>query len=245
MNKIVYCNQFFKIVVISFGITIHAASVLGQQLRYTQNNPVITKHIISSKILKEERKIAVYTPELFPEYANAVAPIIYVLDGEAYMNYVSSLVNIYCERYVQLPPIRVVGIENFIKGKLNNRDRDFKDGEDDFFQFVKEEVIPFAEKNYKKTPYRIIVGHSLSGGFVIDAFLKYSRLFDAYLASSPGGNINNEAFLKKMDSTIANSSERNNRLFLSVGNEPWPQLDIKNIDSLIQKKQSKVFPIET
>ena len=174
MNKIsiALSLKFFKIAVIAFGIAIQTASLFGQQLRYTQNNPVIKEYTISSKILDEERKVSIYTPELFPEYANAIAPIIYVLDGDAYMNYVSSLVNIYCERYVQLPPIRVVSIENFIKGKFNSRDRDFKDGEDNFVRFVKEEVMPIAEGDYKKTPYRILVGHSLSGGFVIDAFLK-------------------------------------------------------------------------
>jgi predicted alpha/beta superfamily hydrolase len=233
--------RFFKIVVIFFTITIQTASVSGQQFRYTQNNPVIKTYTISSKILNEERKISIYTPELFPEYANAVAPVIYVLDGDAYMNYVSSLINIYCERYVQLPPIKVVSVENFIKDNFNSRDRDFTNGEDNFVRFVKEEVIPLAENDYKRTPYRVLVGHSLSGGFVIGAFFKYPALFNAYLACSPGGNLNDAVYLKTIDSTITNSSERNNTLFLSVGNEQWAQRNIKNVDTLLRNKKFKGF----
>jgi predicted alpha/beta superfamily hydrolase len=225
-------------------MTVQTMSVFGQQFRYTRNNPVFEKHIISSKILNEERKIAIYTPEIFPEYSNAVIPVIYVLDGDAFMNYISSIVNIYCERLVQLPPIRVVSIENFIKGDFNSRDRDFRKGEDNFVRFLTEEVIPFAEKDYKKRPYRIIVGHSLSGVFVVDAFLKYPTLFNAYLASSPGGdscNLVNEEYLRKIDSAIANSSQRSNRFFLCGGNEPWAPSSIKIVETLFQKKQFKDF----
>jgi predicted alpha/beta superfamily hydrolase len=104
-------RQIFQVITISAMITILSVSAAGQQFRYTTNNPVIKNYTISSKILKEDRKISIYRPEVFPEYANAVSPVIYVLDGEAYINFFASFVNMVCERFVQFPPITVVSMK--------------------------------------------------------------------------------------------------------------------------------------
>jgi hypothetical protein len=52
------------------------------QSRYSTAKPDIKDFTIHSKILGEERKYSVYRPPVLPEYAEAVSPIIYVLDGE-------------------------------------------------------------------------------------------------------------------------------------------------------------------
>ncbi len=257
-------QQYIKIIVISVLIVLFSVSSQAQ-FRYTTNNPNIENFTIGSKILKEDRKISIYKPEIFPEYIEAVPPIIYVLDGEAYINFFASFVNMVCERFVQMPPIIVVSIENFVDGNFSGRERDFTPlisedssqakntgGADNFLHFIREEVMPFVEKDYKKTPFRVVTGHSRSSFLVLHAFLQYPTLFNAYLASDPAIGMNHDAYLRIADSIIKTSNERNNTLFLNAGMDAWAQSYAGKIDSLLQDKKLKglshkymIYPKET
>lgn len=205
------------------------------QFRYTNNKVVVKDTIISSKILGEERKIDIYKPEIFPEYSGMESPIIYVFDGEAYINYFASMINMLCERFVQMPPITVVGVENYD----NARDRDFesKRGVDNFMRFVSEEVIPFVEKGYKKPAYRMIIGHSSSADFAMNVFFKQPTLFNGYVLSSP--DLRDEADIQLADSALSYINERKNTLFLSCGIEGWAQESVNRLDSLLKHKVQK------
>ncbi len=205
------------------------------QFRYTTNKVVIKDTFIASKILGEDRKIDIYKPEVFPEYADVVSPVIYLFDGEAYINYFANAINMLCQRFVQIPPITVVGIENYD----NARDRDFKnvDGVDKFMRFVNEEVIPFVEKGYKKKPYRMIVGHSSSADFAMHVFFKQPSLFNGYLLSSP--DLREDRDIKLADSSLSYLTERKNTLFISCGIEWWAQESVNRLDSFLKKKIQK------
>jgi predicted alpha/beta superfamily hydrolase len=218
-----------------FGITVALSISTNAQFRYSTNKAVIKDTIISSKILGEERKIDIYKPEVFPEYADVVSPVIYVFDGEGYTHYFANTINMLCQRFVQMPPITVVGIENYD----NARDRDFEtvDGIDKFMRFVNEEVIPFVEKGYKKKPYRMIVGHSSSADFAMNVFFKQPSLFNGYLLSSP--DLSEERDIKLADSSLSYLTERNNTLFISCGIEGWAQESVARLDSLLKQKVQK------
>jgi predicted alpha/beta superfamily hydrolase len=112
-------------------------------------------------------------------------------------------------------------------------------GADKFIRFIQEEVMPFTEKDYKKTPYRVITGHSMSAFLVMHAFLQYPKWFNAYIASDPAMVINKDAYLNIADSIIKNATERNNVLFLSAfGNsDSWARFYAGKMDSLLQNKK--------
>ena len=169
------------------------------QFRYTTNAPVIRKDSIWSKVLNENRRLQFYKPEVFPEYADVVPPIVYVLDGDAYIHDVSTILNSLCERLVVLPPVNVVAVEN--SDTPGARRRDFEaappyasktekenNGATKFIRFLKEEVIPYAEKGYKKRPYRVVTSHSFSGWMALQLFLEYPDIFDGYILTDPSMN---------------------------------------------------------
>ena len=98
-----------------FLLTIFCSSLLfriAAQSRLSTAKPDIKDFTIHSKILGEERKYSIYRPPVLPEYTEAVSPIIYVLDGEWVSFFFCTMVNYWCERYPELPPITVVSIEN-------------------------------------------------------------------------------------------------------------------------------------
>ena len=233
---------------------------LAAQSRYSTAKPEIKDYTLQSKILGEERKYSVYRPPVLPEYAEVVSPIIYVLDGEWASFYYCTLVNYWCERFPGLPPITVVSIENepsmiSSTGQINliGRQRDLtplvaKDssfyktsgGAEKFLQFIREELIPVVERDYKKRPYRVISGSSLGGFLVLHTFLEHPDMFNAYIASSPAMRMDNSAYMKIAEETINKATVRNCRLFFSVGNEPGSYIpNATKLDSLLRKKNLK------
>ena len=231
--------------VTSFG-PIHAQS------QFSTAKPIIKEYNISSRVLNEERKITIYKPPVLPAYMNVVSPVIYTLDGEYHADFIVSLINYVSERFVTMPPITVVGIENIPNGQTG-RTRDMtpliaKDssvyktsgGAEKFLQFIREEVFPLVEKDHNKTPYRVLVGHSLAGFLTMHCFLQHPEMFNAYLASSPAMHMDNSIYLKIAEEKINNTTERNNRLFFNVAHEDVPYLrNAKKIDSLLQAKKLK------
>jgi predicted alpha/beta superfamily hydrolase len=76
-------------------------------------------------------------------------------------------------------------------------------GAEKFLQFIRDEVFPFVEKDHRKTPYRILIGHSLGGFLTMHTFLQHPNMFNAYLASDPSLWVNNNEYMKVVETTIA------------------------------------------
>jgi predicted alpha/beta superfamily hydrolase len=76
----------------------------------------------------------------------------------------------------------VVAIRNTNRG----RDMDPEGGADNFIRFIKSELAPYVEKNYRTDGSRVLAGQSFSALFALYAFLKEPDLFDACLLGSFG-----------------------------------------------------------
>jgi len=263
MNKIHLHLQWQCAAMMLFVIfTVTSFGPIHAQSRFSKAKPDIKEFTIHSKILNQKRKITIYKPPVLPEYVETVSPVIYVLDGEYFADYFFTVVNYLCERFPGTPPITVVGIENEPSamdetGRFNRlgRDRDYtplvanardsasfktSGGADKYLQYIREEVFPFVEKDYKKTPYRVLAGASLGGFLVMHAFLTHHEMFDGYLASSPAMFINQSEYMKFAEKAINSATERNNRLFFSVGTEAIHNVtNAIKFDSLLRKKNLK------
>lgn len=253
MNKIhLHLQRQYACIMIIVIFTATSFGTIHAQSQFSSAKPIIKEYMISSHVLNEERKITIYKPPVLPAYSNAVSPVIYTLDGEYHADFIVTLINYVSERFVTMPPITVVGIENTPNGRAG-RDRDMtpliaKDssvyktsgGAEKFLQFIREEVFPLVEQDHAKKPYRVLVGHSLAGFLTMHCFLQHPEMFNAYLASSPAMHLDNSIYLKIAEEKINNSTERNNRLFFNVAHETVPYLrNAKKIDSLLQAKKLK------
>jgi predicted alpha/beta superfamily hydrolase len=147
---------------------------------------------ISSTNLNEEREINVYIPWGYDE-SEEHFPVLYLLDGDSNFTFVAATVDYFVRTY-RIPPLIVVGIDS------TERRRDFTpkylvdspteakhfSGEaENFYNFLRNELIPMIESSYRVMQYRVIVGHSLGGLFVFHAVLSHLNFFNAYIALSP------------------------------------------------------------
>jgi predicted alpha/beta superfamily hydrolase len=87
-----------------------------------------------------------------------------------------------------------------------------------FLKFIKTEVIPFTETNYRADPARrILGGHSLGGLFTLYAMFTEPTLFWGYLAGSPAITWDNDFVVKQEKQFAATHKDLPVRLFLAAG----------------------------
>jgi predicted alpha/beta superfamily hydrolase len=171
---------------------------------YTQdvNFKIGVKDSIQSIILNENRKLVVSLPKNY-EATNKSYPVLYLLDGEEAV--ILNSINV--TNYLRAEMI-IVAIPN------TDRDRDMmplstptykvqNPGAEHFLSFIEKELIPHVEKSYRSNGQRTILGASLSGLFVMYAFLEKPELFENYIGNSAGwyadmnaffGELTNQAF---------------------------------------------------
>lgn len=169
------------------------------------------KDSIQSGILNEKRPLIVSLPEGYQTSGNSY-PVLYVLDG----NETGLLEAILVTRKLGAQMI-LVAIPN------TDRDRDMmplstptyevqEPGAANFLAFLESELIPHIEKKYRSTGERTIRGRSLSGLFVMYAFLEKPGLFDNYIGNSAGWYADMDAFFSAVaDNAFGNKEQFNGR----------------------------------
>lgn len=179
------------------------------------------KEIIASKVLNENRKIWVYSPDNTSQSTNAGKryPVLYLLDGDAHFFSTVGIVQQLSQANGNgvLPEMIVVAIEN------TNRLRDLVPPEDltktnPFVEFLSTELMPYIDKNYNTAPYKLLVGHSLGGLTVIDILAKSPELFNAYIAIDPSVWYDNEKFLNHTIAQFPRLNMKGKRLFIGMAN---------------------------
>jgi len=175
-----------------------------------------------SKVLKENRYLYISYPSSFDNNKKKY-PVLYLLDGDYYLKSTAGIIDYLSYVYELMPELIVVGVGNLdrIRDMTPSRENHSptSGGADKFYRFFTSELIPFIEKNYRVTSYKIILGHSLGGLFTLYSFLKGPFLFNAYIAISPSINWNNFEPVSEMKKFFSNNPKVKGFLFMSMSNE--------------------------
>lgn len=200
---------------------------------------------IDSKILGEERPILVYTPD---DYASSGTPypVLYLLDGDYHFHHATGIVD-FLSKLGRIPRMIVVGIHNIDRNRdfLPTRVNDFPPiaGADKFLAFIREELVPFMDKNYRTAPYRIICGHSYGGLFGIYFLVNSPGLFQAYIIISPSVYWDNCLLLKKTRELFKQTPGLKGFLYVTAagGDKEAIRFATKDFAGLLKKEAPKGF----
>lgn len=194
-----------------------------------------------SGVLNESIPIQIFAPSTYESAKTSypTLPVIYVLDGPTHYPHTASLVE-FLSKVDRIPPAIVVGVGT------NDRNRDLTPTQSVFTQFgkldvttalsgggaaysrfLREELMPYVERNYRAAPFRILMGQSFGGLFTVNMLLDHPEAFQAYFASSPSLWWDNQVTLKRAGAI----GRRETLLFLSVGNEGGKHRE--SIDSFV------------
>ena len=187
-------------------------------------------HVAESEVLDKRLHILVGLPDGYDAADGEGYPTVYILDGgelypllKAYSNYLYN--------GGEAPKLLLVaisyGTNDWRQGNDRSHDytapsaeRDFWGGAVDFQAFLRDELLPFIEANYRSSPdRRVIFGQSLGGQFVLYSAQTEPGLFWGHIASNPALHRNLPLFLTMRPKTPQISSY----LFVGDGSDDDPR----------------------
>ncbi len=139
---------------------------------------------VESGVLHEEINYRVMLPASYPVNSSELYPLLLLLDGSRYGDVVAGNAT-FLARVGEIPEHVIVAIDS------NDRMRDFTPtdspdwegdgGASSFLAFLRQELLPRIESDYRVSERRIIWGHSLGGLFAFYTLYAAPDLFDARL----------------------------------------------------------------
>jgi hypothetical protein len=187
-----------------------------------------TKQITSSIVAGQEYQLHIQLPGGYAN-SNKIYPVVYLMDSQWDFPLLAAL---YGEQYYDgfIPQMIIVGVTwggtNPNPDSLRARDytptnvkgTPQSGGADKFLSFMKEELFPFIEKNYRADKNdRTLVGCSLGGLFTMYALFTHSEMFQRYVAASPAFMWDNNVLYQYEKKYAANKSNPAAKLFMCVG----------------------------
>lgn len=196
---------------------------------------------LHSNILNEDRIIMVALPA---EYNTTTKnyPVLYVTDGQWNFVLSSQAIGSLGGNGI-IPQMITVAVQT-----QNYRDRDLVvtrneqskmgGGADNFLKFMKEELVPFIEKNYRTSNYRALAGTSFGGIFVINTFLREPEFFNSYIAMSPSMWWDDGVLLKRTGEFLPGNPNLQNCLYITVANEGL-DMGVNALAKILEEKAPK------
>lgn len=169
--------------------------------------PPHTSFTIDSKFVGEMRTINVWTPDGYEQGLDSL-PVMYMADGGIVEEDFPHIANTFSKLIQEnkIKPFILVGIQNTQRRrdltgptqvKADKEIAPVVGGSQNFRAFIKEELIPEINKNYRTNSIKGILGESLSGLFVVETMLLDPQMFDYYIAFDPSMWWNDQGLVKK------------------------------------------------
>ncbi|OYX27231.1 MAG: hypothetical protein B7Z06_04570 [Flavobacteriales bacterium 32-35-8] len=229
-------KKFITILILILTLSLHAqqfpeVKIAGSQIRK------LTSNIVSG----QEYELQIMLPSGY-ENSTKKYPVIYVMDSQWDFSLATA---IYGQQYYDgfIPEAIIVGVtwggENPNPNILRGRDyvpTNASGGADLFLDFMKTELFPFIETNYKADNHRTLMGCSLGGLFTLYTLFTHTDMFTGYVAASPalGGYLNTheKAFSEKqLDKPIS--------VYMTVGDVENGKSDFEAFTNKMKSSQYK------
>lgn len=159
---------------------------------------------IESEILGETREILVWRPASY-QASEFYYPVLYVLDAESEFLHTVAAVD-FLSSTDQMPETIVIGINNTIRSRDLTPPSDNKEetafwpavgGAENFRLFLREELIPLVDDEFRTQPFRSLRGNSFGGLFAINDYMSRDPVFDAVIVASPAVGWNYRELIKR------------------------------------------------
>jgi predicted alpha/beta superfamily hydrolase len=221
-------------------ITFFASAVFFSSAAQEFNLYNTQKKIIASEFVGDDFHIFISLPDSYFESEKAY-PVFYVLDGDIAFGMAASIA-----RYLQIgdniPELIVVGIGY---GALDmtaaeKRRRDYRQtktgGAEDFLMFIKDELIPFIDSNYRTIAGdRAINGYSIGGLFALYVLFTMPETFSRYIIGSPNLTWDNGSIFNYEENSPGKIGNMQFRLFISVGSEESDEKFFDPVNEMVIK----------
>jgi len=202
---------------------------------------------LHSTVLDEDREINIHLPE---GYDSTIAyPVMYVLDGGSQDESVAEKLSVLTSAG-SAPAVIVVGIPNINSStrerdltppfmRINNDDVNSANGKaDNFIEFIDKELIPYVDKTFHTSDYRMIFGNSRGGLFVMYTMLQNPGRFNArFCFSTPFWRQDNILTLE-IEKLLESTDTVNTFIYMTAGRGETDNIKngMSKMASVLEKK---------
>ena len=199
----------------------------------------------NSQELFEERIIKIYIPPSYSEETDKLYPLTVVLDAEYLFDVYVGNATLFANKD-NAPEQIIVGV---FQNQYNERYTDCayeletsyptQDAEA-FYRFIRGELLDFFEENYRISPFKTIIGNTLTANFINYFFVEEYPGFNAFISVNPQLAIDMPAMLHAKAQTVKNE---NIYYYLANGKynaEKW-KTAIENTHTLLQTVNNPQF----
>lgn len=230
-------------------ILILSAILISSSINFTsfsQSFSIGEKISFQSNILNEERSILVFLPYSY-NFTDTKYNVLYLLDGKTHFHHASGIVQFLSSAGL-IPETIVIAIVNTDRNKdfspTHIPQRPGSGGASKFSSFIKEELFPFVERNYRINSFNILMGHSLGGSFATYTLLNNPELFNAYISISPYLMYDNNILLREAENKLKSKFANETTYFMTVGNEERFFNALDYFASIVETKSPKGLNFE-
>lgn len=188
-------------------------------------------YTIHSTVLDQNRRITIRLPDVYSTRSRDTFPLIVMVDGGPSQDFphIAGLLQ-YADLNHTLLPVILVGVETIDRqyemtppAQDPRYDELFerRGGAAQFRAYIREDVLPWIETNYRISDDRTLIGESLGGLFVIDTLLSEPDLFKKYAAISPSLWWDDLAIAKSAKQSLGSLKRGDRKLYVTMGNEGW------------------------
>jgi predicted alpha/beta superfamily hydrolase len=178
---------------------------------------------LASKVLEETRDVWVVLPAGY-ENGQERYPVLIQLGDLTHVRYSAPIVDLLA-RNDHIPAMIVVACPEPTP-QHHYRDStptvvDYlpaSGGANRFLAFLRDELVPYLEANFRTQPYRVLCGHGLSGLFAVHAVLESPGTFGGVIADGASLTYDGSVILKTAEAKLADPRVRGS-LYLGAGNE--------------------------
>ena len=195
---------------------------------------------LNSSILKGE---VTYIEHLPDGYDNTTKdyPVVFVLNAQSTTAFANAAATIDYLSSERIPDMILIGISN--TGVAANYwacpdDSGRLTAAATFYSFLEQELLPQIKKEYRTNNYRMIMGQSNSGLFVLYNFLFHPDLFDAYIVASPMLERCPEFYLNETRKFMQAGGGLNKKLYVSYGELDYVEVlgKINDFDQILRQQ---------
>ena len=217
-SRIVLSTAVFAVV--AAGVAYLGLRVYRERQFFALSDPTGS---IESAVLDERRPYAVRLPAGYRIDDTTRYPVLYVLDAAAQLTHTFETAT-QLAAAAAIPPLIVVGISTV---DSDTRARDLTPprawssapaGAGRFLEFLRSELLPRIEKDYRTARPRILAGWSLGGTFVLHAQVAAPKLFDGLFVHSAFFRSAADPQISQFVAGLGNAAVDSSFLFISVGN---------------------------
>lgn len=182
-NKLLYLpklNSMKKLLTLVFVLFISFNNI-AQEIEILKFN---------SAELKDERNIQIYIPPSYATDSTKVYPLAIVLDAEYLFDIYVANAKLYAKKD-EAPEQIIVGInQNYYNIRYEDCSYSKETGlpteqGEEFYRFIRSELFDYFEENYRISPFKTVIGNTLTANFINYFLIEDNPGFNAFININP------------------------------------------------------------